>query len=776
MPVDSGHSRKGRRLQAGLARENVNETVPISTVPASQNTSPHRPTALVRKTAPSGQLPTFYYHAHFLEMLAFVEAHYAHVLGASQRAFRSDFMALGFSAQCLYVRMLNRRGRLFARQRLRYPEIGDLGAAIDELAAAGFLARPGPDSVDELLALMTRARLLGVLRTRLCGLKSSTSKADLLALARAQASPAELFDWLPTDGIIAQGRADDTRFLLFLFFGRIQDGLTQFTMRDLGLVRSREPGDAYEARFADREEAVHAFFFAQRLETLQRNAHSAGALLAEVDDWPSPQSSVAADFRDRLALALGRALESDPDAALRVYRHGESVECSERVIRLLLSNGRRDEAKHYLERCIDAPSCDEEALLASDIYARKFDGKRTSTLTDQLRAAEVIDLDEACRGAPERAAVRWFREQGQQAFRVENGLWRTLFGLLFWDLLFEVDTAGVHSPFERLPSALIERRFLSDNEAAISERLSLLEDRPALKQYLLRVSVARFGVPNGLFRWRQPILDAMHALIDAAPAEALRRMMLQFCDDYLGIRHGYPDLMVLDDEGVRFVEVKADGDQLRRNQLLRLELLRAAGFRAEVLRVRWVLHPAQPYVVVDVETTGGRGEQHRVTEIGAVKVVNGEVVDRFQTLLNPQRTIPPGITRLTGITPAMVADAPVFADIADGFAAFLEGAIFVAHNVDFDYRFIGQEFRRLGRSFRMPKLCTCAAMRKLYPGHSSYALAALTSAYDIPLESHHRALCDAEAAAQLLLMINEKRLEQLEDGTRSDPLTDVADT
>ncbi|MEL7046826.1 MAG: exonuclease domain-containing protein [Pseudomonadota bacterium] len=265
-----------------------------------------------------------------------------------------------------------------------------------------------------------------------------------------------------------------------------------------------------------------------------------------------------------------------------------------------------------------------------------------------------------------------------------------------------------------------------------------------------------------MFRWRQPILDAVHALIDVAPAESMRSILQHFCEDYGGARHGYPDLMVIDDAGVRFVEIKTEGDQLRRNQLLRLEQLHRAGFRADVALVRWVLHPAQAYVVVDVETTGGRGEQHRVTEIGAVKLIDGETVGRFQTLLNPQRTIPPGITRLTGITRDMVADAPIFADVADAFADFLEGAIFVAHNVDFDYRFIGQEFRRLGRPFKMPKLCTCASMRKLYPGHKSYSLAALTAAYDIPLDTHHRALCDAEAAAHLLLMINEKRLEALD--------------
>jgi DNA polymerase-3 subunit epsilon len=174
--------------------------------------------------------------------------------------------------------------------------------------------------------------------------------------------------------------------------------------------------------------------------------------------------------------------------------------------------------------------------------------------------------------------------------------------------------------------------------------------------------------------------------------------------------------------------------------------------------VRWVLDPEQDYVVADVETTGGRAENHRVTEIGAVKVRGGRVVDSFQTLLNPQRSIPPNIVRLTGISPAMVAKAPCFADVADEFEAFMNGAIFVAHNVEFDYGFIAAEFARIGRSFRYPKLCTCSSMRRLYPGHRSYSLASLCRAYDIPLNQHHRALCDAEAAAELLLLINEKRI------------------
>ena len=304
---------------------------------------------------------------------------------------------------------------------------------------------------------------------------------------------------------------------------------------------------------------------------------------------------------------------------------------------------------------------------------------------------------------------------------------------------------------------LASGRFYEEQGERVETRLEGLRHTASAKLELLKTSARNYGTPNGVFRWRQSGNDAVFALLDHAPHDALAEMLLRMCRDYKNSRYGYPDLMLVDDDGIRFVEVKTEGDQLRRNQLLRLQQLRDAGFRADVVRVRWVLDPEQDYVVVDVETTGGRGENHRVTEIGAVKVRGGRVVDRFQTLLNPQRSIPPNIVRLTGISPAMVEKAPRFADVADEFEAFMHEAIFVAHNVEFDYGFIAAEFAHIGRRFRYPKLCTCSSMRRLYPGHRSYSLAALCRAYDIPLKQHHRALCDAEAAAELLLLINEKR-------------------
>ncbi|HEX5789297.1 MAG TPA: exonuclease domain-containing protein [Woeseiaceae bacterium] len=707
-------------------------------------------------------LPTHYYEAHFEELLAFVEAHYGHVLDEAGRRLIRDFRGLPVDARRLYVRLVNRKGRVFAAERLCYAELGNIAPLLAALRDTGWIRPPCEDDVPELLAFLTRRELTGLLAPLVTGMSKSMKKAELVALATAECPPDWLVATLAARGVFVQRHADAIRFLLFLYFGRVQDSLGRFTMRDLGLVRTHDYKESYEPRFADRGEALENWYFALRLDRLKRpGARTVRALADEAAAWPEPVHAAAAAARDTLAWELGRALEKIPDAeaALAMYRRGESARCSERVARVLLAAARREEARAFLERLIDEPRSDAEALMAEDLYALKFGRKRTSKLTDELRAAQTIELDESLSGAPESAAAAWFANAGTQAFRTENGLWRTLFGLLFWEELFEGADAALHSPFEFLPVSLMDGSFAIVQREAIEQKLALTGRPGDLRRRLLKASTQHYGKPNGVFRWRRSLLEAVFVLVLHAPPAALQRLLRRLCRDYRNARHGYPDLMLADEAGIRFVEIKTDGDQLRQNQFLCLQLLRETGLRADVVRVRWTLDPMQAYAVVDVETTGGPGERHRVTEIGAVKVQGGEIVDRFHTLVNPERSIPAGITRLTGITPAMVAGAPVFADVADALESFLADCIFVAHNVDFDYGFIGREFRRLGRPFRHARLCTCAGMRKFYPGRSSYSLAALCQAFDIELRQHHRAMADAEAAAGLLLLVNERRLE-----------------
>src|SRR5690606_28202153 len=115
----------------------------------------------------------------------------------------------------------------------------------------------------------------------------------------------------------------------------------------------------------------------------------------------------------------------------------------------------------------------------------------------------------------------------------------------------------------------------------------------------------------------------------------------------------------------------------------------------QTLRIGTFVHPM--YIIIDIETTGGNNKSGRITEIAAFRHDGHKITAKYTTLVNPGIPIPPFIKNLTGISDEMVADAPTFEEIAGELYRFTANAIFVAHNVNFDYSFIKEEFRRIGR-------------------------------------------------------------------------------
>ncbi|UIR57426.1 GIY-YIG nuclease family protein [Sphingobacterium sp. SRCM116780] len=155
------------------------------------------------------------------------------------------------------------------------------------------------------------------------------------------------------------------------------------------------------------------------------------------------------------------------------------------------------------------------------------------------------------------------------------------------------------------------------------------------------------------------------------------------------------------------------------------------------------------YAIVDIETTGGNARGSRMTEI-AIAIHNGtEVIDRWESLINPERDIPLAIFALTGIDNDVVADAPVFGDIAQQVFDMLEGRIFVAHNVNFDYSFIRHQLEEEGYKWTARKLCTVRLSRKIKPGLRSYSLGKLCDSLAIPISNRHRAGGDTDATTIL---------------------------
>lgn len=155
------------------------------------------------------------------------------------------------------------------------------------------------------------------------------------------------------------------------------------------------------------------------------------------------------------------------------------------------------------------------------------------------------------------------------------------------------------------------------------------------------------------------------------------------------------------------------------------------------------------YAIVDIETTGGHADANSITEI-AVFIHDGKkVTKQFETLLKPARFIPAYISAYTGITNEMVEDAPQFNDIAEELFELLDGNIFIAHNVGFDYSFIKSHFKHSGIEYNAKKLCTVRLSRKIFPGLRSYSLGNICAAVGISIENRHRAAGDAIATVEL---------------------------
>lgn len=163
----------------------------------------------------------------------------------------------------------------------------------------------------------------------------------------------------------------------------------------------------------------------------------------------------------------------------------------------------------------------------------------------------------------------------------------------------------------------------------------------------------------------------------------------------------------------------------------------------------------EPLVCVDIETDGMNHTNGHVIEVAAIRIENGQIVDEFTTLVNPGSDIPYFITNLTGITTSDVSTAPSFDDIADRLQEIMSGAIFVAHNVRFDYSFLRQEFRRIGMEFEPKQLCTVKLSRHLYPEQRSHKLASLIERHGFGYSARHRAYDDANILWQFLSLVSE---------------------
>lgn len=688
---------------------------------------------------PKIELPPKYYLEHFLELRATLKERYGPFFAKEHHDFFQCFDSLTEDAQCLYLRLVNRKGKIFLRSTLVYKEINNFEDSLRLLFETGFARDVVESDWNEVVTFLPKAKLFDILRDRGVDVRKSWPREKLEEELKRQ-------PFGPLPELLVQGKTEELTFLLFLFFGKIQENLSLYTLRDLGVRKVNKEKAKFRARFETPEDAQTHYFFSKYSSRIDE--------LPPISEWPMPVGPECLALKEEVLLTLAEKhrKNQDYDDAISVLALATIHPAREKRARLLYQLDRKEECLSVLNSIIEAPTTDEELLFAEDFLARKFQKKKLSVLTETLRNARKVSIDESYFRQPEMGVQAYLKDQGSESHFLENYVFCALFGLLFWEELFESDKTALFNEFERLPKDLRGPKFYEVHETQIQEKL-----RRLCCDYILTKCREKFSIPNGIFGWHDNLPEYLEFVLEHSELDGIRKILLHMAKDYYNRSTGFPDLVAKEAGRLKFYEIKAEGDVLKERQLLQIKALKEAGFEVEILQVRYAFNPNQLYVVVDIETTGGSMPYHRITELGAVKVRNGEVIEKFQTLVNPERWISREIQALTGITNEMVKTAPRFAEVLEEFDEFTKDAIFVAHNVGFDYGFIQGEFEKCEKRFVRPHICTKVGMKKHYPGLESYSLKNLTSHFNISLTQHHRALCDAEAAAQLLFLINKKR-------------------
>jgi DNA polymerase III subunit epsilon len=427
------------------------------------------------------------------------------------------------------------------------------------------------DYADFILCHAKEALIKGGKDAGLTDIRTSWPKAKLIKYFLANVTFKTAHDCCGGREFIALGDTEPVEFLLYLYFGKTEDDLKNFASRDLGIIRTNKNANL-SARFTDEAEARACFHYSRLLDRLETNSEDVyQRAFTAMLSGPQCTTDYASDLRNKAAHRVGLYFEKQHESALAIqlYRAGSSADCNERLSRLLYATGDKIGAEDLLRRMIDDPASDDEFMFASDFYARKFGGQRTSVCTALLRAGSTITVDDNWRGNPEAGVAGVLRRQGHKVYHTENTLWHCMFGLLFWDELFE--TGQLHSGFDRMPQCLKNKTFMRSFDQQIEGKLAAVQSRTALPP-LLRSVATHWAKPNGIFAWDHVDMDALRALLHACPsgAPSASRIVstVRLCwatDSGCSHRDAPPHRIVRERPAARSSSVQACGSGLRRS-------------------------------------------------------------------------------------------------------------------------------------------------------------------------------------------------------------------
>lgn len=538
-----------------------------------------------------------YYLDNFKYLLNFVKKRYQSLLSQKEKQFIDAFSELSEDAQCLYVRISNRKGKFFLIDKLTYVEITSIRNARKELINTGFILHLPDLELDEYFQLMTiyiKPVIVRKVKDRLLGMKLTTPKPDLILLTIETIDPLTLKHlFYEEECVITQSRIEELDMIKLLFFGTEYGSMTDFVVRDVG-----------HAQFKEIDESQLGFSFDTRMEAeaaMDLSLHHKDFNFLEINESPliilkwfhqlNITHYLSLDKVKNRALKLihkvGYCLEKSKylEEALDVYSLSSSSPMRERSIRIFNKQKNYNLAVDLANKILESPNDTKEYYIAIDTL-NKLDKKIKLTTKRQKKGIHV-SIGIEFKTSVEQGVLNYYQQLGYQGIHSENTLFSSLFGLCFWDEIFDPKHHAIHQPLQHTPSDFKEEDFYIKRKEAIGIRLQKLSSTNRIMALINKRIEENEGITNRFVLWDNNLLLALKKLIEVLKPKQIQAILSAIAIDPKNRLSGFPDLFVWKKTDIWFYEVKSPNDHLSEKQLFWLEHFKSIKVKSEIILVEW---------------------------------------------------------------------------------------------------------------------------------------------------------------------------------------------
>lgn len=544
------------------------------------------------------ELPQGYYLTNFTELVSYVFEQYEDLLDETERDFYLTFSKLSSDAQKLYVRMLTRKGNLFRLNKLQYAEIEDSSSSAKELEKHRLISIDDDQPMSNLLPLFSKPEWLKIL-SQLDLEVSVISELKKLKRAELDSMLLEIGQELSISELIEENVLELLTPQYFdcyklLFFGNLNQDLTEFVLRDLGLYQFENYVIDKSARLFTSRNQINAYLDYYKLlenldEVILSDAEDIIGFHRQLPDKSTADKTLSRRIQ-RVTLTLARQLErlEALDEALQLYHHCELPPARERRARILVKQNKINEALSLCKSIDQSPFDESEAIFANDFgyrTAKKHQYHWAKPVVYQPQV-ETIKIEQTEKGV-ELDAADYFSQFGQCIY-VENALFCSLFGLHFWEMIFAPVRGAFTNPFQYRPHDLYEKDFITSRQkiySKLNNTLSKIQNNFQDYQQLMK---EKRGIVSPFVFWDLFDENLLKLALDNIPRSHWQAIFKRLWLDIRANRSGFPDLILFADNGdYQLIEIKGPGDRLQKNQIRWMQYFAEHKIPHKVVHVEW---------------------------------------------------------------------------------------------------------------------------------------------------------------------------------------------